>query len=391
MRLEHTPAQQELRRTLRSYFSELMTPELLEETRGNEGGDAYKQVIKTMGTDGWLALGWPKEYGGQGRGPIDQMIFFEEAQLARAPIPFVTINTVAPAIMANGSNEHKEYFLPKIAAGDLHFCIGYSEPDAGTDLANLKTTAVKQGNQWVINGTKVYTSSAEAADYIWLAARTDLEASRPHKGISILMVETNQPGFTFSPIHTVGGVRTNISFYENVTCPDTMVCGGVNQGWPMITSQLNHERVGLAALGVYGYSMYYKVLDWAQLANRQGVKPVDSSTNQRLLADAFAKLEAMRLMNWRMVWSLERGEPDVALSSAMKTYGTEVLIDVYRSLMQVIGANSVIKRESRGAALMGELEDEYRKCQINTFGGGVTEVMRDLVAIFGLGMPAYAR
>ena len=391
MRLEHTPEQQDLRRTLRAYFAKLMTPELLEETRGNEGGDAYKHVIKTMGRDGMLALGWPKEYGGQGRGPIDQMIFFEEAQLARAPIPFVTINTVAPAIMAHGSNEHKDFFLPKIAAGDLHFCIGYSEPDAGTDLANLKTTAVKQGDQWVINGTKVYTSSAEAADYVWLAARTDVNAPRPHKGISILMVDTKQPGFTFNPIHTVGGIRTNISFYENVTCPDTMVCGGVNQGWPMITSQLNHERVGLAALGVYGYSMYYKVLDWAQEANRQGVKPADSSTNQRLLGDAFAKLEAMRLMNWRMVWSLEHGEPDVALSSAMKTYGTEVLIDVYRSLMQVVGITSVIKRESRGATLMGELEDEYRKCQINTFGGGVTEVMRDLVAIFGLGMPAYAR
>ena len=391
MRLEHTPEQQELRRTLRDYFTKLMTPELLRETHGNEGGDAYKHVIKTMGTDGWLALGWPKEYGGQGRGPIDQMIFFEEAQLARAPIPFVTINTVAPAIMAHGSQAHKEFFLPKIAAGDLHFCIGYSEPEAGTDLANLKTTAVKQGDDWVINGNKVYTSSAEAADYIWLAARTDPEASRPHKGISIMMVDTDQPGFSYSPIHTVGGVRTNVSYYENVICPDDMICGGVNQGWPMITSQLNHERVGLAALGVYGYKMYYQVLDWAKEIQADGRRPADDNGNRRLLGEAFAKLEAMHLMNWRMVWSLESGEPDVALSSAMKTYGTEVLIDVYRLLMQVIGASSVITRDSTGAVLWGDLEEEYRKCQINTFGGGVVDVMRDLLAILGLGMPAYAR
>tara|TARA_R100000005_G_scaffold96720_1_gene86689 strand:- start:10423 stop:11565 length:1143 start_codon:yes stop_codon:yes gene_type:complete len=380
-----------LRSELRQYFQSLMTPELIEATRGNEGGDAYKSVIRQIGKDGWLALGWPKEYGGQGRGPMDQMIFFEEAQLARAPLPFVTISTVAPAIMAHGSEAHKDFFLPRIAAGELHFAIGYTEPDAGSDLAALKTTAVAEGDEWVINGTKVYTSSAEAADYIWLAARSDANAARPHAGISIFMVDAHQPGFSFAPIHTVGGVRTNISYYNDVRCPNDMICGSLNGGWKLITSQLNHERVGLAAIGIYAYGLYQDVLAWAREPDTTGVRPIEDATVQRLLAECYARLEAMRLMTWRMAWSMEHGEPEVAYASAMKAFSTEGLIEVYRLLMDAMGPASMLRRGSTGAALAGELEEEYRKCQINTFGGGVVELMRDLVAAFGLNMRAYSR
>ncbi|MAC32989.1 MAG: acyl-CoA dehydrogenase [Haliea sp.] len=391
MYIEHTEEQKALRQELRTYFRSLMTPELIEATRGNEGGDAYKSVIRQIGQDGWLAIGWPKEYGGQGRGPMDQMIFFEEAQLANAPLPFVTISTVAPAIMAHGSEEHKRFFLPKIAAGELHFAIGYSEPGAGSDLAALKTAAVREGDNWVINGTKVYTSSAEAADYVWLAARTDPEAARPHAGITIFMVNADQPGFSYAPIHTVGDVRTNVSYYNDVTCPDDMICGAVNQGWKLITSQLNHERVGLAAIGIYGYSVYQQALEWARSADGRGVRPIDSPWVQRALAEAYARLEAMRLMTWRMAWSMEHGEPEVAYASAMKAFSTEGLIEVYRLLMDAVGPASTLHRDSPGAVLRGELEAEYRQCQINTFGGGVVELMRDLVAAFGLNMRAYSR
>lgn len=390
MYIDHTAEQQALRSELRSYFQSLMTPELKEATRGNEGGDAYKLVIRQIGQDGWLALGWPREFGGHGRGPMDQMIFFEEAQLANAPLPFVTISTVAPAIMAHGSEAHKAFFLPKIAAGELHFAIGYTEPDAGSDLAALKTTAVRDGDDWVINGTKVYTSSAEAADFIWLAARSDPAAARPHAGISIFMVDAHQPGFSYAPIHTVGGVRTNMSYYNDVRCPHDMICGEVNGGWKLITSQLNHERVGLAAIGIYAYGLYQNVLAWAR-EPVAGQRPIDDPTVQRLLAESYARLEAMRLMTWRMAWSLEQGEPEVAYASAMKAFSTEGLIAVYRLLMDAVGPASTLYRSSPGAALHGELEEQYRKCQINTFGGGVVELMRDLVAAFGLNMRAYSR
>lgn len=382
MHLELTDAQQDLRRELRDYFGDLMTPERIAATRGNEGGDAYRDIIRQIGRDGWLTLGWPEEYGGQGRGPMDQMILFEEAQLARAPLPFVTINTVGPAIIAHGSRAHKDFFLPRIAAGELHFAIGYTEPEAGTDLASLSTRAERDGDEWVINGTKVFTSSAEAADYVWLAART---GPAGHAGITLFIVDTRQTGFSYAPIHTVGDVRTNITYYDNVRCPHDRICGELNQGWKLITSQLNHERVGLAALGVYGWGMYEQVLAWAR-DTRGGTRPIDHPVVQSLLAQAYARLEAMRLTTWRMVWRMERDEPDPAYSSAIKTYSTEALIEIYRLLMDAMGPASNLTRDSAGALLQGELEAEYRRCQINTFGGGVLEVMRDLVAQFGLGM-----
>ena len=392
MYIDYTESQKALRRELRAYFSALMTPELREGTRGNEGGDAYKQVIRQLGTDGWLALGWPKEYGGKGLKSSEQLVFFEEAQLAEVPLPFVTINTVAPALIALGSEEHKRFFLPKIAAGELHFAIGYTEPGAGTDLAALKTSAVRDGDDYVINGSKIWTSSAEAADYIWLAARTDPEAKPQHKGITIFMVDAKQPGFSFTPLHTVGGVRSNASYYDNVRVPASMIFGELNGGWKAITSQLNHERVGLAAIGIQGWGLLQRVLAWAQTTDgADGKRIADLPWVQSTLAEVYARMEAMRLMNWRMAWQLDTGEPDPAFASAIKAYSTECLIAVDKLLLNVTGMAGGLRRGSPGAALNGDLEEHYRKCQINTFGGGIAEVMRDLIAQFGLGMSAYSR
>ena len=392
MYIDYTESQKALRRELRAYFSALMTPELREGTRGNEGGDAYKQVIRQLGKDGWLALGWPKEYGGKGLKSSEQLVFFEEAQLAEVPLPFVTINTVAPALIALGSEEHKRFFLPKIAAGELHFAIGYTEPGAGTDLAALKTSAVRDGDEYVINGSKIWTSSAEAADYIWLAARTDPEAQPQHKGITIFMVDAKQPGFSFTPLYTVGGVRSNASYYDNVRVPASMIFGELNGGWKAITSQLNHERVGLAAIGIQGWGLLQRVLAWAQTTDgADGKRIADLPWVQSTLAEVYARMEAMRLMNWRMAWQLDTGEPDPAFASAIKAYSTECLIAVDKLLLNVTGMAGGLRRGSPGAALNGDLEEHYRKCQINTFGGGIAEVMRDLIAQFGLGMSAYSR
>ena len=392
MYIDYTESQKALRRELRAYFNALMTPELREGTRGNEGGDAYKQVIRQLGKDGWLALGWPKEYGGKGLKSSEQLVFFEEAQLAEVPLPFVTINTVAPALIALGSEEHKRFFLPKIAAGELHFAIGYTEPGAGTDLAALKTSAVRDGDDYVINGSKIWTSSAEAADYIWLAARTDPEAKPQHKGITIFMVNAKQPGFSFTPLHTVGGVRSNASYYDNVRVPASMIFGELNGGWKAITSQLNHERVGLAAIGIQGWGLLQRVLAWAQTTDgADGKRIADLPWVQSTLAEVYARMEAMRLMNWRMAWQLDTGEPDPAFASAIKAYSTECLIAVDKLMLNVTGMAGGLRRGSPGAALNGDLEEHYRKCQINTFGGGIAEVMRDLIAQFGLGMSAYSR
>jgi alkylation response protein AidB-like acyl-CoA dehydrogenase len=389
MFVDYTDSQKALRRELRDYFTQLIKPEYREALRSAEGGDLYKDLIRQQGKDGMLALGWPEKYGGRGLSESEQLIRYEEALLAGAPTPFVTLNTVGPAIIDHGTEEQKQRFLPGIAAGETHFAIGYTEPAAGTDLASLKTSAVKQGDHYLVNGSKVYTSAAEAADYVFLAARTDPDAPK-HKGISILLVDTSDPGFSFSPIHTVGGVRTNASYYSDIKVPLDMIIGEENQGWRLITSQLNHERVGLAAWGIQGWKLFKSVLEWArEPRGSEGRRIIDDPMAQRTLAEVYAYLEAMRVMNARMAWRLENNPVDAVFPSALKVYSTEILIEVCRLMMDVVGPQALIAAESDSAVLHGDLEHEHRRALINTFGGGVVEVLRGLVATHGLGMPQH--
>lgn len=390
MFIDSTDEQKALRKELREYFAKLMTPDVREAIRGKESGELFNSLIKQMGTDGWLAIGWPKEYGGQGRTTQEQLIFFEEALLAGAPIPFVTLNTVGPALMSYGSEEHKKQFLPGIAAGTMHFAIGYTEPNAGTDLAALGTTAVKDGDHYVINGTKVFTSGAEGADYVWLACRTDMEAPK-HKGITMFILDAKSEGFSVAPIHTVGGFRTNMTYYENVRVHESMIVGQLNKGWHLITAQLNHERVGLAAWGINGWSLFRRTLEWARTEGENGARPIDEPGVQINLAEAYSRLEAMRVLNARMAWDLDRDAMNMnpALASGLKVYSTEAMIEICRLLMEVLGPASLVRSKSSAAVLAGDLEHEYRRCQINTFGGGVNEIQRGLVANFGLGMPRH--
>src|ERR1700760_3114705 len=250
MRISYTPEQEELRRELRSYFDKLTAPErreALSSTSGEVGsGNVYRETVAQMGKDGWLTLNWPKEYGGQDRSPMDSLIFTDEAAIAGAPVPFLTINSVAPTIMAFGTEEQKKFYLPKIASGNLHFSIGYSEPGAGTDLANLRTTAVRDGDDYVVNGQKMWTSLIQYADYVWLAARTNTEAKK-HRGISMLIVPTSAEGFSWTPVHTMAGVDTNATHYQDVRVPVANRVGEENAGWKLVTNQLNHERVALVS------------------------------------------------------------------------------------------------------------------------------------------------
>jgi alkylation response protein AidB-like acyl-CoA dehydrogenase len=391
MNLEYTPEQEALRAELRSYFAKLMTPEVRAKTRNLEGGNAYKEVIRQMGQDGWLGIGWPREYGGQGKTPIEQQIFVEEARRAGAPLPFVTLSTVGPALMEHGSDEHKAKYLPGILAGEIHFAIGYSEPEAGTDLAALKTAAVRDGDHYVVNGTKIWTSGAGDADYVWLACRTDPDAPK-HKGITILIVPTDAPGFSCSPIGVISGGETFMSYYENVRVPVENVVGRENGGWSLITTQLNHERIGLSAFSSYGVYLLERTIDWARNTPGPDGQPIASQEwVQANLAEAWALGEAMRIMNARMGWELEEGRLSPADASAVKVYGTECLIEIYRLLVEVVGPMATIQGDTAAEELAAQLEVEYRGCTINTFGGGVNEIQRELVAMLGLGLPRAPR
>ena len=390
MRVAMTDEQRRLQAEFAAYFQRLITPPLKEALREHGATPVYKEVIRQMGKDGFLAVGWPKEYGGGGYGPVEQLIFVREALRAGAPLPFVTLSTVGPALMAHGSPEQKARLLPGIAAGQIHFAIGYTEPMSGTDLASLKTQAVLEGDHFVVNGSKIYTSHVEGADYIWLAVRTDPAAPK-HKGISILIVDTKLPGVSFTPMDTVAGMHTNITYYTDVLVPQDMLAGELNGGWRLITAQLNYERVGIAARGIYGEELYARVLAWARTTDRYGRRPIEYPGVKRLLAATYARLDTLRVLNFRMAWSLADGRPDPAFASAGKVYGVECLIEVCRDLLQVLGFGGLVRHGSAAALLQGDVEAEYRKCQNASFGGGSAEVMKEMVAQLGLGLPRTLR
>lgn len=400
MRIAYTDQQGDLRRELRSYFAGLMTDERRAALSGGDGevgeGDAYRDVVAQMGADGWLALGWPTEFGGQNRSMMDQLIFTDEAAIAGAPVPFLTINSVAPTIMHYGTDEQKAFFLPRIAAGELHFSIGYSEPGAGTDLAALRTTAVRDGDEYVINGQKMWTSLVAYADYIWLACRTDPSTLEPggkkHKGISMLIVPTTSSGFDYTPVHTMSGVDTSATYYSDVRVPLSARVGEEGGGWPLVTNQLNHERVALCSAAPVQTALRETVA-WAQQHKTgDGQRIIDAPWARTNLARVHAKVEYLKLINWKIASAAASGgSPSPADASATKVFGTEFATEAYRLLMEVVGPAATLRQDSPGAQLHGRLERYQRTSLILTFGGGTNEVQRDIIGMLALGLPPQRR
>ena len=391
MHIDLTPEQQSLQAELRRYFAALMTPERRAGLTGGEaGGEAYRDVVRQMGQDGWLGVGWPTEYGGQGRTPMEQYLFYDEANRAGVPLPLVTLNTVGPTLMRFGSEDQKRDFLPKILAGELHFAIGYSEPGAGTDLASLRTRAVRDGDEYVINGQKTFTTGGHDADWIWLACRTDPAAPK-HKGISILLVPTDTPGFKHTPIWVLGGGHTNATYYEDVRVPARNLVGNENEGWKLITRQLNHERVALGPAGRLERHLD-AVRGWAQQTRLpDGRRVVDQEWVQVTLARVYAVTEALKLANWRVASDVAAGGLNPADASSMKVLGTEGQCTCLRLLMEVLGSAGYLVAGTPGAVLRGQVEQAYRQAPVGTFGGGVNEVQREIIQVAGLGMPRAPR
>lgn len=399
MRVAYSQEQEQLRQELRDYFAHLVTPELAAELATGEstllGKDgAYCRVIRQMGKDGWLGIGWPTEYGGQNRSMLEQLVFGDEATLAGVPIPLLTMNSVGPTIMEYGTQDQKDFFLPRILAGELHFSIGYSEPGAGTDLASLRTRADRDGDGWVINGQKMWTSVIQVADYVWLAARTDPAQAR-HRGLSVFCVPTDAPGFSWTPVPTISGGITSQTFYTDVHVPAEALVGELHGGWKLITGQLNHERVALcSAAGIQQLLLWTR--RWAQETPApEGGRIIDRPLVQRNLGTVHAKVEFLKLINWKIAWGVDHGARlGPAQASATKIFGTEFAVEAYRLLMECLDDEAFLSRsgpgdgrDDPGAALVGRLERAYRQILMLTFGGGTNEIQRDMIAMLGLGLP----
>jgi hypothetical protein len=399
MKLAYSPKHEALRQELRTYYNKLLTPEILVEVRRSEGvGPIVRKVVRQMGEDGWLGIGWPKEYGGRGMTPIEQFIFFDESMRAGAPVPMLSVNSVAPTIMQFGSEEQKQYYLPKILKGEIHFAIGYTEPNAGTDLASLQCKAVRDGDFWVINGQKIFTSLATDADYIWLAVRTDPwpDPQHPektkHKGLSMIIVPTNTSGFRCVPIKNMGDMNTNQTFYDDVRVPVGNLMGKLNGGWKLITNQLNHERVTLCSSGMIE-GPFDDVVGWAKESKlADGRRVIDQPWVQLNIARIHARLEFLRLMNFKVAWGAEQGQSlNPAHASTIKVFGTELYLEACRVMLEILGPAGNVRAGSPEAALNGRIGFLLRSIHILTFGGGTNEMQRDLICMFGLSMPVMPR
>src|ERR1700722_12861572 len=387
MFLDLTDAQFKLRDELRSYFATLISPPEREAMLVQRHGGIYREVVRRMGRDGWLGVGWPAEYGGRGFGQIEQQIFVNEASLADVPLPSVTLQTVGPTLMAHGSREQKDFFLPKILTGELHFAIGYTEPDAGTDLASLRTRAVLDGDHFLVDGQKIFTTGGHDADYIWLACRTDPEAPK-HKGLSILIADTTDPGYSWTPIITHDGAHhVNATYYAGVRVPVTRLVGELNQGWRLITAQLNHERVMLGPSGRIGV-LHHRVREWAaRRLSPAGTPLLDLPDVRRALARASAAERVNELLNWQVAAA---ETVDIADASVTKVFGSEQVQRLGTELTELVSRHGDLS-DPQTAELAHWLDVQNKRNTVMTFGGGVNEVQRELIAMAGLKLPRVPR
>jgi len=392
MDFELTPEQQQLEQEIYAHVKELITPELEAELADfPEGGsleDApfFNQLIRQLGREGWLGVGWPKEYGGRGMSAIEQYMAMD-AMLGYygIPIPILSLNTVGPAIMWHGSEAQKKRFLPGILSGELNVAIGYTEPEAGSDLASLKTRAKREGDEYIVNGQKIFTTLAHFAHYIWLAARTNPDVPK-HKGISIFMVDTKTPGVKIEPLYTMGGFRSNFSFFDDVRVPKDCLIGEENNGWKYISSQLAMER-----LSVVPHSRLRRTLEemirWCQETEIDGKHLIEEPWVRNCLSDLAVDIEVNRLFNYRVAWQVARGVEPYAEASMAKVFGSELINKINGVSLQIMGLMGGLMPGSDMAPGKGRVHRQFLSLTLQTFGAGANEVLRDLIAITGLGMP----
>ena len=388
MEFAFTPEQEKFSSDLENYIKDHMTPELEAdlEKQDMDKGPAHTALIRQMGKDGWLGIGWPTEFGGQGRTAIEQHLFSEIMSYAGIAMPEMALNAVGPAIMRVGSEDQKKKFLPPIIRGELEVAIGYSEPEAGSDLASMKTSAVKEGNEYVINGQKVFTSCAHYADYLWLATRTDPNAPKKHKGLSVFMIPMKHEGITIEGNTIIGGERLNTTFLDNVRVPEEWRIGEENMGWKYITTQLDFERVAISPSG----SMRRNIADmiqWARETRIDGKPVIEEPWVRAKFAELTMEVEVHRMLNFNVAWMVSTGQVPFAEASAVKVWGSELRNRVNGSLMQILGQYGQLHKDSKWAPLKGRIESAYRSDVIFTFGGGAVEVQRDIIAMAGLWLP----
>jgi alkylation response protein AidB-like acyl-CoA dehydrogenase len=374
---------------LREEIREFLHQELGPKPVGRTPKELFsREFTKKMAAKGWLGVGWPTEYGGLGRPYTEQLVFFEEMLRSRAPqgAHILAQNMVGPTLIRVGNEEQKREYLPRILSGELVFCLGYTEPNAGSDLANCQTTALLDGDEYVINGQKMFTSFAGQADYAYMTVRTDPDAPKKHRGISMFIVDMKTPGITVSTLDTMWDYPVYEVFFDNVRVPQSAVVGELNQGWHYLTTALDHERVFMGGCVAVHRRLFEEIVQYAKTTYRNG-KPIseDPIIRQRL-AQLLIDLEIGRLFSYRVAWVLGQGIVPFAEASMTKIFTSELEQRLANTAMQILGLYGPLT-EGEQAPLDGYIGWEYKFSLMQAVGGGSNEIERILIAIAGLGLP----
>ena len=397
MDFEFTEEEESFREEVRKFLKRELTPELQEELKEWEGerhphrgiGPHMREFGRKLGETGWLGIAWPKEYGGLGQPFMKLFIFLEELRYHKAQIPNIfAVTMVGPALLLHGSEEQKREFLPKIVKGELEFALGYTEPQAGTDLASLELRAVEDGDDYVLNGQKSFNTGCHLADFHWLAARTDTTVPK-HRGISIFIVDLKSPGITIRPIQTLGGGRTNEVFYDDVRVPRRNLVGEKNKGWLYMTSALAFERV-MCFGSAHLQKVFEDLVQYVKECSQQGRTFATSPIIRHKLAQMFVQLEVSRLFCYQAAWLADKGDVTKE-ASVLKIFVTELAQSLTNTGMQVLKLYGQLRRDSKWSPLEGEIEEGYRAAIMHTFGAGTNEILKDAIAIRELGLPTAAK
>ena len=392
--MDFRPSEHELvfSQEVRNFFETELPPEFLQALEAEPPGSwrLYRECIQKLASKGWLGIGWPREYGGMERSLKEQLVYYIEMYIRLPPKVInplgVATALAAPVIIKFGSEELKKEYLPKILKGKATFCLGYSEPTAGSDLVGLQTRAVLDGDDYVINGQKAFTSAAEYADYCWLSAKTNLHAPKRSQGISLFILDMKSPGVTVREVLTLARYSVNNVFFENVRVPKKSLVGEENQGWKYITQALSHERLGFGVQAAILKRSFDEMMEHAREVRRK-VMPLSWRLMRHKLAQLAIEIEVARLLAARLVWMLEKGEVPYQESSMAKVFVTELERCLANTGMQMLGLYGQLQKSCGRTPLSGKVEEAYRYSIMGPIGGGSNEVQRMIIAIAGLGLP----
>jgi alkylation response protein AidB-like acyl-CoA dehydrogenase len=348
-----------------------------------------REFSKLMGRDGWIGVGWPKQFGGQGRSATEQIAFITEMSNAGAPNHAHTTSEsiVAQALFLHGTKEQQNEWLPAIRQGERLFALGYSEPEAGSDLAALRTRAVRDGDDWVVNGQKLWSTGADKSDYMWLAVRTDPEAKK-HAGISVLMVDLRSPGVTIRPSMALYGKTFSAQFYDDVRVPAKNMVGAVNNGWKVITDALAAERVMIGATRMAAIERAFDHLTEYLKTAMAGGKPLknDPVIRDRIGALA-ADIEVARQFQMRNSRLVEQGKVPLHEAAMGKVFSSELQERLGQTALDILGTGGLLSADVPNAPVGGEMEQLLRHAIMGMIGGGTSEIQRNVIAQRGLDLP----